>query len=127
MWGRIRRRVLERDSYRCRECGGGGGQLEVHHVDGDRSNDALSNLRTLCVSDHIAALRSLARASRCKPAGVAVALPVEVHHVNGDRTDNRIENLYGCNDRLPPRVIHDRLRGQPKAQRWRNLVRELRR
>ena len=74
MWGRIRKRVLERDSYRCRDCGAGP-PLEAHHIDHDRSNDDLANLKALCTSCHIAA--------------------------------------------------HDRLRGQPLAQRWRRLVREL--
>ena len=51
-------------------------------------------------------------------------LPVELHHVNGDRTDNRLENLKGLTTACHIRT-HDRLRGQPKAQRWRELVREL--
>ena len=74
MWGRIRKRVLERDVYRCRDCGAGP-PLEVHHVDGDRTNDDLANLKALCTPCHIAA--------------------------------------------------HDRLQGQPQAQAWRRLVREL--
>ena len=53
-------------------------------------------------------------------------IPAELHHVNGDRTDNRLENLKGLTTACHIRT-HDRLRGQPKAQRWRDLVRELRR
>ena len=53
-------------------------------------------------------------------------LPVEVHDVNGDRTDNRIENLSGLTTECHLR-ISDRLKGQPQAQRWRELVKELRR
>ena len=44
----------------------------------------------------------------------------------GIRTDNRLENLKGLTTACHLR-IHDRLRGQPNAQRWRELVRELRR
>lgn len=55
-WERIRRQVLERDAYRCRECGKAG-RLEVHHLlhlDSGGTN-ALENLRTLCRSCHIEA------------------------------------------------------------------------
>ena len=51
-------------------------------------------------------------------------IPAELHHVNGDRTDNRIENLAGLTTACHIR-IHDRLRGQPLAKKWRRLVRDL--
>ena len=53
-------------------------------------------------------------------------IPTKLHHVNGDRTDNRTENLSGLSTACHIRT-HDRLRGQPKAQRWCDMVRELRR
>lgn len=51
-----RARILDRDGYRCRDCGRPG-RLEVHHVDGDAMNDADDNLRTLCRTCHLAAHR----------------------------------------------------------------------
>lgn len=54
-WGQIRREALDRDGWRCRNCGKAG-RLEVHHVlklrDGG-TND-LANLRSLCVGCHLA-------------------------------------------------------------------------
>ena len=72
MWARIRKLVLERDSYLCQDCGSGP--------------------------------------------------PNEVHHLNG-RDDNRLGSLLTL---CPPCHIrrHDRLTGQPLAQKWRRMVRE---
>ena len=55
-WARVRRRILERDGYRCRECGCAG-RLEVHHlIPLERGGSALDpvNLLTLCRGCHIA-------------------------------------------------------------------------
>lgn len=46
----IRPRILLRDAYTCKECGGAGNQVD--HVDGDHSNNDDSNLQTLCVVCH---------------------------------------------------------------------------
>ncbi len=49
----VRTRVLERDGWRCQECGSMEG-LEVHHMQ-PRSHlggDVMDNLITLCVSCH---------------------------------------------------------------------------
>ena len=57
-WDRIRRKVLDRDGWRCQKCGGPG-KLHVHHKRELRrggSND-LSNLKTLCRDCHIRAHR----------------------------------------------------------------------
>ena len=55
-WQHTRRRVLDRDGWRCRKCGRPG-RLEVHHVvplhqGGD--GYALDNLESICPSCHIA-------------------------------------------------------------------------
>ena len=53
-WLRVRRRILDRDGYRCRECGKPG-RLEVHHrVPLARGGAALDpdNLLTLCACCH---------------------------------------------------------------------------
>ena len=54
-WAVLRRQVLERDDYTCRSCGRMGARWEVHHLDGDRRNNDLANLATLCRGCHIAA------------------------------------------------------------------------
>jgi 5-methylcytosine-specific restriction endonuclease McrA len=50
-WRRIREQVLARDGHACRLCGETQA-LEVHHLDGDWANNALSNLVTLCEACH---------------------------------------------------------------------------
>ena len=54
-WERVRRQVLDRDGWRCRECGRAG-RLEVHHRvelrHGGAPYDAM-NLETLCRFCHI--------------------------------------------------------------------------
>ena len=57
-WEIIRREALERDGWRCRECGKAG-RLEVHHLEPlhkGGSND-VGNLVALCRSCHIQAHR----------------------------------------------------------------------
>ena len=51
-WERLRRYVLDRDSWCCTKCGWYG-RLEVHHRDGDPMNNDPSNLLTLCRGCHI--------------------------------------------------------------------------
>lgn len=52
----LKQRVKERDNYQCRECGISEdihkGSLHVHHIDGDRLNNKMENLITLCCSCH---------------------------------------------------------------------------
>ena len=54
-WQVLRMEILERDGFRCKECGGGG-RLEVDHVKPVRTNPELSfdpdNLQALCPSCH---------------------------------------------------------------------------
>lgn len=52
-WDRLRRFILERDSWRCTKCGRPG-RLEVHHADHDPSNNDVGNLTALCRTCHIA-------------------------------------------------------------------------
>ena len=49
----VRTRVLERDGWRCQECGAMEG-LEVHHMKprGRLGDDVIDNLITLCVGCH---------------------------------------------------------------------------
>ena len=57
-WAQIRRRALERDGRRCRECGKAG-RLEVHHalpLERGGNND-MANLLTLCRDCHLRAHR----------------------------------------------------------------------
>ena len=63
-WERIRLTALNRDGWRCRECGKAG-RLEVHHViplkDGGTNDE--NNVKTLCVGCHLDAHRKPTPAS----------------------------------------------------------------
>ena len=55
-WARLRRRILERDGYRCRACGRPG-RLEVDHVQPLHQGGAAldpTNLQALCGPCHVA-------------------------------------------------------------------------
>jgi 5-methylcytosine-specific restriction endonuclease McrA len=47
-------RALERAGFQCESCGYDKirGVLEIHHIDGDRSNNKMSNLSVLCPTCH---------------------------------------------------------------------------
>ena len=56
IWAAARRAALDRDGWRCRDCGKPG-RLEVHHLQPLEASGApyeLTNLRTLCRGCHIA-------------------------------------------------------------------------
>ena len=53
---RLRRRILDETGWRCAECGRAG-RLELHHVNGDPTDDRPANLRPLCRPCHFAAHR----------------------------------------------------------------------
>lgn len=50
---RLRGAILEAFGYRCAECGRAG-PLELHHRNGDRTDDRPENLRPLCETCHFA-------------------------------------------------------------------------
>ena len=50
-WSRTRRAAKRRDEGRCVRCGGEY-LLSIHHLDGDRRNNAPANLATLCAPCH---------------------------------------------------------------------------
>jgi hypothetical protein len=52
-----RREVLIEAGYRCAIPACGQTQIEVHHIDGDRTNHAFENLIVLCRNDHYRAER----------------------------------------------------------------------
>ncbi len=47
----LRKKVLEKYGYRCAKCGYG--FLEIHHIDGDHTNNSIDNLIPLCKACHI--------------------------------------------------------------------------
>lgn len=51
-WPKLRKSIIERDSYRCRVCASDDLDLEVHHIDYDRANNDPGNLVTLCGDCH---------------------------------------------------------------------------
>ena len=50
-WVKIRKRIIERDKWRCRICHSDM-DLNVHHIDYERSNNQDHNLVTLCRPCH---------------------------------------------------------------------------
>lgn len=48
----MRARLLSRNAHRCCVCKKSGVGLELHHIDGDRSNTTDANMAVLCVTDH---------------------------------------------------------------------------
>jgi 5-methylcytosine-specific restriction endonuclease McrA len=55
VYGRLMKKVLERDGWRCRKCGSLK-DLQVHHKvrRSQQGNDSLNNLVTLCAYCHMA-------------------------------------------------------------------------
>ena len=51
-----RDRILRARGRTCQQCGDGG-RLELHHLDGDTTNDDPTNLRLLCHDCHVEANR----------------------------------------------------------------------
>lgn len=53
-WQGIRAKILRRDGYACRVCHDdcGGGSLDVHHIDHNRTHNKFGNLVSLCPSCH---------------------------------------------------------------------------
>ena len=47
----FRQKCLEYKKQKCAVCGDSD-EIEVHHIDGDRSNNSISNLEPLCASCH---------------------------------------------------------------------------
>ena len=72
-WDRVRRRVLDRDGWRCQACGRAG-RLEVDHLtplaDGGGVY-ALANLQALCRPCHFGKTRTENQARRGTPPPVA--------------------------------------------------------
>lgn len=50
-FGGLRPKVLERDSGKCRDCGGTQ-KIAVHHIDHDKTRNVMANLVTLCSRCH---------------------------------------------------------------------------
>jgi 5-methylcytosine-specific restriction endonuclease McrA len=70
-WRKTRAKRIAIDSGRCTECGSTE-FLHVHHVDGDPTDDRMSNLRTLCEDCHRAVERTdVGGAPRPAPADTA--------------------------------------------------------
>ena len=54
-WARLRRRILDRDGWRCRECGSARGRFEVDHIVSEHAGGARfeeENLQALCEICH---------------------------------------------------------------------------
>ena len=51
-WERLRRAMLDRAGWRCERCGTGP-PLEIHHRNGDRTDNRRENLEALCVACHL--------------------------------------------------------------------------
>ena len=77
-WARTRRRILNRDGYRCRCCGRSG-RFEVDHIRPiqDGGSHALANLQTLCRNCHFAKTRRENRRRR-KQGASTYTYPAEV-------------------------------------------------
>ena len=50
----LRWQIATRDGHRCQVCGASDSMLQIHHVDHDRTNNAETNLLTVCAACHLA-------------------------------------------------------------------------
>ena len=116
VWDRIRTAVLERDGYRCRDCGIMTGELEVHHVravsaGGDHSP---ANLRCLCRSCHIgthhpvsaevAAWRELLREVARPKWGTRSPVALIPHPKAETVQRNRFQSTHPRGENSPPKL-----------------------
>jgi HNH endonuclease len=49
---KLRKAMLAAYGYRCAECGASGVRLEVHHMNGDETDNSPGNLVVLCKKHH---------------------------------------------------------------------------
>ena len=92
-----RQKCLREKGHECDVCGATG-DLEVHHIDGDRSNNSLENLVPLCEEHHRAVHRGdddveefvekLQTREREGMVKVSVSLRQDMHHYLQEWADN---------------------------------------
>ncbi len=88
----IKLKVLERDEFKCQRCGYA--FLEVHHIDGNRENNDLNNLITLCRKCHfeIHAIEYLAPTSYYQQEKTYIKTILSKHKVVEQIVDRILDN-----------------------------------
>jgi HNH endonuclease len=68
--------VLKDQNYKCAICKRGAGLWNYDHIDGNRSNNDISNCQALCLNCHAKKTRELLKQEKSSKLGIIIAIVI---------------------------------------------------
>ncbi len=72
----VKRQVLKDQNYKCAICKRSAGVWDYDHIDGNRSNNGISNCQALCPNCHAKKTRGLLEQEKSSKRGVIIAIVI---------------------------------------------------